>query len=1008
MGGRSRTKAAPKGREPRSAAPTRREQQLEFAINNVSQGVVVFDADGTVVLCNQRYRDIYELSPDVVKPGCTVEDLLRHSNDVAPLTKRPEEITRDLREALAKGETLTRLIERRNGSVTYAISRPIPGGGWVALHQDVTDRRNAERAAQTAERAAQTAESAATLAEAAAQVAHERLLAAFDVVPEGLALFDSDDRLVLWNRRLTELYPKTTNFRVGTRFEDVIRNGLAHGQYPDARGREEEFLAERVNLHNRLRSTIEHQLDGQRWVRAEEQRTAEGGTIHVRVDITDLKNREASFRLLFEHNPVPMFVWAEESQRFLAVNDAALDHYGYSREQFLSMTILDIRPEEERQTFLTALKRGSPIYPQERVWRHRKADGSIVEIAIYSHRLTYDGQAAAMVAAIDVTERNRAEARQRETQAFLDTIIENVPVSILVKSADDMRYVLVNRAAEEFLGVSRDVILGRNAQEVMPSPSTDEIAAQDRQALSASEPVMFNEVPLGTPRRGMRVSSGRRVVVRSDGKPKYLLVVIEDVTERKAAEARIKYLAEHDALTGLPNRAAFQQQLHSMLEFAQSSGNELAILRLGVDRFKQINDVFGQAVGDAALCEVARRLESAAQQTFVARVGGDEFSLISEGPQPATAEDLAERLRAALESDFAIDGNGMSISASIGVAVFPGDGADATTLVANADAALHRAKADGRGRVRFFDAEMDQRLRDRRALQQDLRAAIARGELALYYQPQARIDRTIIGFEALVRWWHPTHGSVSPSIFIPLAEESGLIWSISAWILREACRDAARWTKPLHLAVNLSPIQFHQDDLVDLIRSILAETGLDPNRLELEITEGILIDDYERAVAVLTALKSFGVRIVLDDFGSGYSSLSYLHSFPFDKIKIDRSFIANLNANPQSSYITRAIVTLGHGLGLPILGEGVETEEQLAFLRRESCDQLQGFLVGEPQPIAQYQATTGTGEPAGGDRGPSPKTPAASDRRPDRRTTKRRAARPRKAPGRQGKKRPLA
>jgi diguanylate cyclase (GGDEF)-like protein/PAS domain S-box-containing protein len=994
MGGRGRTKTAPRDRKPRASKPTRREQQLEFTINNVSQGVCMYDADAKLILCNQRYIDMYALSADLVKPGCSLEELLRHSHDVAPMAKPPEEIARELRAAIGRGETLVRLIERRNGSVTHAISRPIPGGGWVALHQDVTDKRDAERAAETAE-------SAAAIAEAAAQTAHQRLLAAFEVVPEGLALFDSDDRLVLWNRRLTELYPKTTNFRVGTRFEDVIRNGLAHGQYPDALGREDEFQAERVSLHNRLRSTMEHQLEGQRWVRAEEQRTAEGGTIHVRVDITDLKNREASFRLLFEHNPVPMFVWAQESRRFLAVNDAAIDHYGYSRQQFLSMTILDIRPEEERPTFLDALHRGSPIYPEGRVWRHRKADGSIVEVAIYSHRLTYDGQAAAMVAAIDVTERNRAEARQRETQAFLDTIIENVPVSILVKSADDMRYVLVNRAAEEFLGESRDVILGRTAQEVMPSPSTEEIAAQDQQALSSPEPIMFNEIPLGTPRRGMRVSSGRRVVVRSDGKPKYLLVVIEDVTERKAAEARIKYLAEHDALTGLPNRTAFQQKLHNMLEFARSGGNELAILRLGVDRFKQINDVFGQAVGDAALCEVGRRLEPAAQQTFVARVGGDEFSLISEGPQPATAEALAERLRAALEPEFAINGRGMSISASVGVAVFPGDGADTTTLVANADAALHRAKADGRGRVRFFDAEMDQRLRDRRALQQDLRAAIARGELALHYQPQARIDRTIIGFEALVRWWHPTHGAVSPSIFIPLAEESGLIWSISAWILREACQDAARWSKPLQLAVNLSPIQFHQDDLVELVRSTLTETGLDPNRLELEITEGILIDDYERAVAVLTNLKSLGVRIVLDDFGTGYSSLAYLQSFPFDKIKIDRSFIANLSANPQSSYITRAIVTLGHGLGLPILGEGVETEEQLAFLRRESCDQVQGFLIGEPHPIAHYRAVIGADSAAstGAEPGPSAKPVSTANRRSDRprRPAKRRDSRSQKS-----------
>jgi diguanylate cyclase (GGDEF)-like protein/PAS domain S-box-containing protein len=511
-----------------------------------------------------------------------------------------------------------------------------------------------------------------------------------------------------------------------------------------------------------------------------------------------------------------------------------------------------------------------------------------------------------------------------------------------------MRYVLVNRAAEEFLGVSRDLILGRAAQELMPLPNVDELVAHDQRALSALEPIMFNEIPLRTPRRGVRVSSGCKVVVRSDGKPKYLLVVIEDVTERKTAEARIKYLAEHDALTGLPNRAAFQQKLHTMLEQARSAGNELAILRLGVDRFKQINDVFGQAIGDAALCEVGRRLQPAAQQIFVARVGGDEFSLISEGPQPATAEAVADRLRAALEPEFAIDGHGISISAGVGVAVFPGDGADVTTLVANADAALHRAKADGRGRVRFFDAEMDQRLRDRRALQQDLRAAIARGELALHYQPQARIDRTIIGFEALVRWSHPTHGAVSPAMFIPLAEESGLISSISAWILREACRDAAQWPEPLQLAVNLSPVQFHQDDLVELVGSTLTETGLDPNRLELEITEGILIDDYERAVTVLTDLKSLGVRIVLDDFGTGYSSLAYLQSFPFDKIKIDRSFIKGLGDGEESAAIVRAVSGLAQSLHMTTTAEGVETELQMEHVRSLGCTEMQGFLFSPP------------------------------------------------------------
>jgi len=506
--------------------------------------------------------------------------------------------------------------------------------------------------------------------------------------------------------------------------------------------------------------------------------------------------------------------------------------------------------------------------------------------------------------------------------------------------------------------MKRSEIIGRSTHEVLPRASADYIVAYDRKALTATDPVIFDEVTLDTPRRGTRVSSGRRLVVRSDGKPKYLLAVIQDVTDRKQAEARIAHLTEHDPLTEVPNRAAFHQHLGTALNRARTSGRQIGVLRLGLDRFKEINDVFGEAVGDDVLREVAHRLMEAGADAFLARVGGDEFSLVVEGKQPATAEALADRLQAALVGGFAIKGHELRIGVSIGVALFPGDGNDATTLVGNADAALHRAKADGRGIIRFFDGDIDRRLRDRRALQHDLRSAVTRNELSIYYQPQARVDRTIAGFEALVRWRHPTRGLVLPADFIPVAEESGLIFEIGAWVLREACREAASWPTRLRIAVNLSALQLRQSDLPELVRSTLADTGLAPHLLELEITEGVLIDDHQRAIAILTELKQTGVRIVLDDFGTGYSSLSYLQSFPFDKIKIDRSFIRNLD-NPQSASITRAIMTMGHGLGLPILAEGVETEEQLAFLAREACDEVQGVLIGGPHPIDRYAAVIG-------------------------------------------------
>jgi predicted signal transduction protein with EAL and GGDEF domain len=312
-----------------------------------------------------------------------------------------------------------------------------------------------------------------------------------------------------------------------------------------------------------------------------------------------------------------------------------------------------------------------------------------------------------------------------------------------------------------------------------------------------------------------------------------------------------------------------------------------------------------------------------------------------------------------MAADMSVGGHSLRLGLSIGVAVYPSDGKDATALLANANAALYRAKDAGRGTIRFFEAHMDAHLRDRRALQHDLRSAIEQGELTLHYQPQARIGGEIIGFEALVRWHHPARGVISPGTFIPLAEESGLITQLGEWVLREACREAASWPQPLQIAVNLSPAQFRGGDLPTMVHAMLLETGLAPDRLELEITEGVLISDFARGVSLLRRRKLLGVRIAMDDFGTGYSSLSYLQSFPFDKIKIDRTFIANLNDNHYSATIVRAVIGLGRGLGLPVMAEGVETAEQLAFLTRESCDEVQGYFIGRPAPIGTYADMVG-------------------------------------------------
>jgi len=446
-----------------------------------------------------------------------------------------------------------------------------------------------------------------------------------------------------------------------------------------------------------------------------------------------------------------------------------------------------------------------------------------------------------------------------------------------------------------------------------------------------------------------------------EGGLQYLLTVIDDRTHRKRAEAQIAHLAHHDPLTGLPNRAAFKECLSATLENAARRGESFALLSLDLDRFKEVNDVFGHVSGDEVICEIARRLQKVVGGAFVARLGGDEFNIIAiDGEQPAAAEELADQILNAIGQEFDVGGHPLRCSVSIGVSIFPTDGKDDATLIANTDAALYRAKSEGRSTYRFFEAGMDKSLRERRALQHDLQTAIERGELILHYQPQARIAGEIIGFEALVRWKHPSRGTISPGAFIPLAEESGLIIPMGEWILREACREAASWPKPLKIGINLSPVQFrHGEDLPAMVHAVLLETGLAPSRLELEITEGVLIGDFQRAVTILRRLKALGVRIAMDDFGTGYSSLSYLQSFPFDKIKIDQAFISNLESNPQSATIVRAVIGLARGLNLPVLAEGVETEQQRTFLAREHCEEIQGFLIGRPLPIDEYSSLIG-------------------------------------------------
>ena len=792
----------------------------------------------------------------------------------------------------------------------------------------------------------------------------DALRSVLDAIPQPIFIKDDQLRFVVMNRAMCELMGQPHERLVGKTDHDFVPK-----EHADVFQRVDRLVLEsgEVNENEELIPGAHGEI---RTIVTRKKRAclANGARLVVGsiTDISELKQREASSRLLFDSNPLPMWVFELDSLRFLAVNQAAVEHYGYSREQFLAMTVPDIRPADDADLLRDLIASNDRQAATDRIWRHIKADGSEIDVASYCQFLQYEGHPAWMVALIDVTERQRANEELRRTRQFLDTVIENVPAMLFVKEASEHRYILMNRAGEELLGIPSEELIGKSDYDFMAKEEADSFFVRDQEVLRADRLQIVEEEKIQTRHNGVRDVVTKRLAVDSeDGKSKYLLGVAEDITDRKRAVERIAHLANHDALTDLPNRPAFAERLNFTLERAASASEKFAVLCLDLDRFKDVNDVFGHAAGDALLGEMSKRLAAAAGGAFLARVGGDEFTLIVDGPQPDAAIALADRLMETVVDDFQFEGHRFRIGLSVGMAFFPSDGADATTLLSNADAALYRAKADGRGVFRMFEADMDKRLRERRALQKDLQLAVLRKELSLHYQPQALISGEIVGFEALVRWHHPKHGLISPAAFIPLAEESGLIISIGEWILREACREAASWPNPIQIAVNLSPVQFRHGDLPNLIHAILMETGLGAGRLELEITEGVLFDDFSRASSILRRLKALGVRIAMDDFGTGYSSLSYLQSFPFDKIKIDQSFTSMIKKNPQSAAIIRAIVGLGRGLSMNIVAEGVETADQLDFLRAEDCNEVQGFLVGRPFPIEKYAVEVGRPAQAG-------------------------------------------
>jgi diguanylate cyclase (GGDEF)-like protein/PAS domain S-box-containing protein len=555
----------------------------------------------------------------------------------------------------------------------------------------------------------------------------------------------------------------------------------------------------------------------------------------------------------------------------------------------------------------------------------------------------------------------RAERALRESNLFASEIIENAGEGIVVYD-HDLRYKVFNRFMEELTGLRPEDVIGRHALDIFPHLREQHVDELIRRALggeSVSSPDIFYYIP-NSDRRGW-VSGVYRPHYDAKGNVAGVIGLVRDITERKAAEQQIEYQAYHDALTGLANRRLFQEHLTLALALAQRRQRLVAVLFLDLDHFKIVNDSLGHSVGDALLKAVAMRLKGAVREgDTVARVGGDEFTIVLQ--ELATRDDaavVAEKVLHTIAEPVEILGNRLYVTTSIGITLFPDDGNDAETLLKNADNAMYRAKAEGRNTYQMSTQELNRSTHERMTLENGLHLAMERQEFEIFYQPQVDIrSMKIVGMEALLRWRHPERGLVTPAGFMEVAEDRGFIVVIGDWVLRTACREARRFRDrgfpEFRVAVNISPRQFRDQTLISTVESALAESGLNPRCLEIEITESVAMENVELTLTLLTRLRQIGVAIAIDDFGTGHSSLNYLKRFPIDALKIDRAFVEDLPDRFEDAAIVRAVIQLAHGLNLRVVAEGVETAEQLAFLRAHGCHEVQGYYFSYPLPAAEF------------------------------------------------------
>ena len=938
--------------------------RFDAAVSYMSQGLCLFDAEQQVLIANQRYAELYSLTPDQVKPGTTLRQILeaRAANGLYSHIDAKKFVDTGVVNFSKEVSEIVRLADGRCISV---LRRPMPDGGLVSTHEDVTERENlGARLEKQNELLRQREEEL--------QGWNLRLDAALTNMSQGLCLYDAEQRVVIANQRFAEIYRLTADqVKPGTTLRQVLEARIANGLYAGANP--EDYIKERMSALGEASTKIQRLSDG-RDIAICHTLMQGGGWVTTHEDVTEreqLKRRMEQQNEQLDaalNNMTQGLTMFDSQQRLVVCNQRYTEMYRLTPEQVKPGTTL-------RQILQYRLANGCSTktdpsqfvadlvaeFDNRSTDMHELADGRIINV-----RRKETASGGGVVTHEDVTERQKLLAQLErnntllsERTSRLQTIIDNFPGGLTFLDGD-LRIVFCNEKAKELLDLpdslfadgppSMEDLFRYNAQRGEYGPGDVEEHVANRMAIVRSS-------PNGQEHERMRpdgtVLDVRSVPLESGG----FIATYLDITERRRSEAKIAHMALHDSLTGLANRMLLNEQLEQALARVKR-GEMVAMHLLDLDHFKHVNDTLGHPAGDKLLKDVAARLRALARETdTIARMGGDEFAILQVAiGQPADATLLAQRVIQSVSEPYELEGRQVVIGTSVGIAIGPADGLTSEQLMRNADLALYRAKGDGRGTYRFFEPEMNAQMQQRRGMEYDLRKALGAGEFELHYQPVVHLESNkISGFEALVRWHHPQKGMIAPDQFIRLAEEIGFIVPLGEWILRDACATAAKWPSHLRVSVNLSPAQFKNSGLVQVVVGALAASGLAPERLELEITETALLDDSEATIAMLYRLRELGVRIAMDDFGTGYSSLAYLQSFPFDRIKIDRSFIRDIAESNGSINIVRAVAALAKGLGMETTAEGVETNEQRETLKTEGCTEMQGFLFSRARPADELE-----------------------------------------------------